>query len=110
MTATTILVCTPTCGWWYREESDCKVGPITGDVRMHRMAQHPGPDPTIGRWSTTLQSDISTLVQKEIQSPSPSRRSAPGRRARVWGCSAGAAFLLVLAIIMLSVAFAYFIN
>ena len=67
-------------------------------------------DPTIGRLVHDATRDISTLVQKEIQlAKSELKVSAKAGGVGI-GLFAGAVFLLVLAIIMLSVSFAYFIN
>ena len=78
-------------------------------------AQPPAPapsddEPTIGRLITDAQRDISTLITKEIQllkSEVKVSVQAGGIGAAMF---AAAAFIAVLAIIMLSVAFAYFIH
>jgi hypothetical protein len=67
-------------------------------------------EPTIGRLIKDAQTDISTLVRKEIQLAKAELKvsfSAGGVGA---GLLAAAAFVLVLAVIMLSVAIAYFIH
>ncbi|MCB0894445.1 MAG: phage holin family protein [Nocardioides sp.] len=76
------------------------------------MAQHQvqDSDPTIGRLVHDASRDISTLVQKEIQLAKSELKVSVKAGGTGLGLFAGAAFLLVLAIIMLSVAFAYFIN
>ena len=67
-------------------------------------------DPTIGRLVHDATRDISTLVQKEIQlAKSELKVSAKAGGVGI-GLFAGAVFLVVLAIIMLSVSIAYFIN
>ncbi len=67
-------------------------------------------DPTIGRLVHDATRDISTLVQKEIQlAKSELKVSAKAGGVGI-GLFAAAVFLLVLAVIMLSVAFAYLIN
>ena len=76
------------------------------------MAQHQvqDSDPTIGRLVHDASRDISTLVQKEIQLAKSELKVSVKAGGTGLGLFAGATFLLVLAIIMLSVAFAYFIN
>ena len=67
-------------------------------------------DPTIGRLVTDASRDISTLLRKEIQlAKSELKVSAKAGGVGI-GLFAAAAFVAVLAIIMLSVAFAYFIH
>jgi Putative Actinobacterial Holin-X, holin superfamily III len=67
-------------------------------------------DPTIGRLVTDASRDISTLISKEIQLAKSELKVS----VRTGGISialfAAAAFVAVLAVIMLSVAFAYFLN
>jgi hypothetical protein len=66
-------------------------------------------DPTIGRLVTDASRDISTLISKEIQLAKSELKVS----VRTGGVSiamfAAAAFVAVLGVIMLSVAFAYFI-
>jgi Kef-type K+ transport system membrane component KefB len=67
-------------------------------------------DPTIGRLVTDASRDISTLISQEIQLAKSELKvsvRAGGTGAALFGI---AAFLGLLAIIMLSVAIAYFIN
>jgi hypothetical protein len=68
------------------------------------------PDPTIGRLVHDATRDISTLVQKEIQLAKSELKVSVRAGGTGIGLFAGAAFLIVLAIIMLSVSIAYFIN
>lgn len=68
------------------------------------------PDPTIGRLVHDATKDISTLVQKEIQLAKSELKVSVRAGGTGIGLFAGAAFILVLAIIMLSVSIAYFIN
>jgi hypothetical protein len=68
------------------------------------------PDPTIGRLVHDASRDISTLVQKEIQLAKSELKVSVRAGGTGIGLFAGAVFLLVLAIIMLSVAIAYFIH
>ena len=68
------------------------------------------PDPTIGRLVHDASRDISTLVQKEIQLAKSELKVSVQAGGIGIGLFAGAVFLLVLAIIMLSVAIAYFIH
>lgn len=70
----------------------------------------PREEPTIGRLIKDAQTDISTLLRKEIQLAKSELKvsvTAGGMGAAFF---AAAAFILVLAIIMLSVALAYFIH
>jgi len=67
-------------------------------------------DPTIGRLVHDASRDISSLIQKEIQLAKSELKISVKAGGTGIGLFAGAAFILVLAIIMLSVAFAYFIN
>ena len=67
-------------------------------------------EPTIGRLVTDASRDISQLISKEIQLAKSELKVSLKAGGTGVGLFAGAAFLLVLAIIMLSVAFAYFIN
>ena len=67
-------------------------------------------EPTIGRLVHDATKDISTLVQKEIQLAKSELKVSVKAGGIGVGMFAGAAFLLVLAVIMLSVAIAYFIN
>ncbi|MGY2700787.1 MULTISPECIES: phage holin family protein [unclassified Nocardioides] len=68
------------------------------------------PDPTIGRLVHDATRDISSLVQKEIQLAKSELKVSVRAGGTGIGLFAGAAFLIVLAIIMLSVSIAYFIN
>ncbi|GAB3199989.1 hypothetical protein GCM10027062_18170 [Nocardioides hungaricus] len=76
------------------------------------MATNPvqDDDPTIGRLVHDATRDISSLVQKEIQLAKSELKVSVKAGGTGLGLFAGAAFLLVLAIIMLSVSLAYFIN
>ena len=67
-------------------------------------------DPTIGRLVTDASRDISNLLRKEIQlAKSELKVSAKAGGVGI-GLFAAAAFVAVLAIVMLSVAFAYLIH
>src|SRR6478735_3315607 len=72
--------------------------------------QNPQGDPTIGRLVHDASRDISTLIQKEIQLAKSELKVSVRAGGAGIGLFAGAAFLVVLAIIMLSVSFAYFIH
>jgi hypothetical protein len=76
------------------------------------MAQTPvkDTDPTIGKLVTDASRDISTLISKEIQLAKTELKISVTNAGVGAGFFAAAAFLGVLAIIMLSVAIAYFIN
>jgi hypothetical protein len=67
-------------------------------------------DPTIGRLVTDASRDISTLISKEIQLAKSELKVSFKAGGTGVGLFAAAAFLAVLAVIMLSVAFAYLIN
>jgi hypothetical protein len=67
-------------------------------------------EPTIGRLVTDASRDISTLISKEIQLAKSELKVSLKAGGTGVGLFAAAGFLLVLAVIMLSVAIAYFIN
>ena len=69
-----------------------------------------GEEPTIGRLVTDASRDISTLISKEIQLAKSELKVSVKHGGTGIGLFAGAAFIAVLAIIMLSVAIAYFIH
>ena len=76
-----------------------------------RPVAQPGADePTIGRLVNDASRDISTLISKEIQLAKSELKVSLkfGATGAVLFVAAG--FVLVLAVIMLSVAFAYLIN
>jgi uncharacterized membrane protein len=75
-----------------------------------RQAQHAGEEPTIGRLVADASRDISALISKEIELAKSELKvsvTAGGIGAALF---AAAGFVAVLAIIMLSVAIAYFIH
>jgi hypothetical protein len=76
------------------------------------MATQPvQPDePTIGRLVTDAQRDIRTLISKEIELAKSELKVSVTAGGVGIGLLAAAGFVLVLAIIMFSVAIAYFIN
>ena len=75
------------------------------------MAIQPIPDePTIGRLVSDASRDISSLVQKEIQLAKSELKVSVKNGGTGAGLFAAAGFIAVLAIIMLSVAFAYLIH
>lgn len=67
-------------------------------------------DPTIGRLVHDATRDISSLIQKEIQLAKSELKVSVKAGGTGIGLFVGAAFLVVLAIIMFSVSLAYFIN
>ena len=67
-------------------------------------------DPTIGGLVIDASRDISTLISKEIQLAKSELKVSVKHGGTGIGLFAGAAFIAVLAIIMLSVAIAYFIH
>src|SRR3954471_21306064 len=77
---------------------------------MHMAQQVNQQDPTIGRLVHDASRDISTLIQKEIQLAKSELRVSFKAGGTGLGLFAAAAFLVLLAIIMFSVALAYFIH
>lgn len=69
-----------------------------------------GEDPTIGKLVVDATRDISTLVNKEIALAKQELKVSVTNAGVGIGLFAAAGFLLVLAVIMLSVAIAYFIH
>jgi hypothetical protein len=67
-------------------------------------------DPTIGRLVHDASRDISTLIQKEIQLAKSELKISFKAGGTGVGMFAAAAFLAVLAVIMFSIAIAYFIH
>jgi uncharacterized membrane protein len=67
-------------------------------------------DPTIGRLVTDASRDISTLIRSEIALAKSELKVSAKAGGLGLGLFAAAGFLAVLAIIMLSVAIAYFIH
>ena len=67
-------------------------------------------EPTIGKLVTDASRDISTLVSKEIQLAKSELKVSVRAGGMGIALFAAAGFIAVLAIIMLSVAIAYFIN
>ena len=76
------------------------------------MATEPAPadEPTIGRLVTDAQRDLRTLISKEIELAKSELKVSFTAGGIGIGLFAAAGFVLVLAVIMLSVAIAYFIN
>ena len=76
------------------------------------MANEPikDTDPTLGKLVMDAQRDISSLISKEIQLAKSELKVSVKHGGVGVGLFAGAAFIALLAIIMLSVAFAYFLN
>ena len=76
------------------------------------MANEPvkDTDPTIGKLVIDASRDISTLISKEIELAKSELKVSVKPAASASACSPAPAFLALLAIIMLSVAFAYFIH
>lgn len=67
-------------------------------------------DPTLGKLVMDAQRDISSLVSKEIQLAKSELKVSVRHGGLGIGLFAGAAFLGLLAVIMLSVSIAYFIH
>ena len=75
------------------------------------MAQQANdPEPTIGRLVSDASRDISSLLRKEIELAKSELKVSVRAGGTGLALFAAAAFIVVLAIIMLSVAIAYFIN
>lgn len=76
------------------------------------MATDPAPadEPTIGRLVTDAQRDIRTLISKEIELAKSELKVSVTAGGIGIGLFLAAAFILVLAVIMFSVAIAYFIH
>ena len=76
------------------------------------MANEPvkDTDPTIGRLVSDATRDISSLINKEIQLAKSELQVSVKTGGTGIGLFAGAAFFVLMALIMLSVAIAYFIN
>jgi hypothetical protein len=67
-------------------------------------------DPTLGKLVMDAQRDISSLISQEIQLAKSEIKVSVKHGGVGIGLFGGAAFLVLLAIVMLSVAFAYFLN
>ena len=74
------------------------------------VATVPEEEPTIGRLVADASRDISSLIQNEIALAKSELKVSVKAGGTGAGLFAGAAFIGVLAIIMLSVAFAYFLH
>ncbi len=76
------------------------------------MATEPvqSDEPTIGRLVTDAQRDLRTLISKEIELAKSELKVSITAGGLGIGLFLAAGFVLVLAVIMLSVAIAYFIN
>lgn len=73
-------------------------------------AHVPDNEPTIGRLVSDASKDISSLIHSEIQLAKSELKVSVKNGGTGLGLFAAAGFLAVLAIIMLSVAIAYFIH
>jgi hypothetical protein len=83
--------------------------PVTSVKSAPEPLTHP-EEPSIGTLVATISSDLSTLVQHEIALVKSEVKVSVKNGGLAAGLFAAAAFLLVLAVIMLSVAFAYLIH
>jgi hypothetical protein len=81
----------------------------TGSSRTPVRGPSPG-DPTIGRLVADASRDISTLVSKEIALAKSELKVSVKAGGLGIGLLAGAAFIAVLGVIMLSFTIVYFIN
>jgi hypothetical protein len=73
-------------------------------------APAPADEPTIGRLVTDAQRDLRTLISKEIELAKSELKVSITAGGIGIGLFLAAGFVLVLAVIMLSVAIAYFIH
>jgi hypothetical protein len=73
-------------------------------------APAPGDEPTIGRLVTDAQRDLRNLISKEIELAKAELKVSFTAGGIGLGLFAAAAFLLLLAVIMFSVALAYLIH
>ncbi|MGI8901593.1 MAG: phage holin family protein [Nocardioides sp.] len=77
----------------------------------HRASDVPSPDdPTIGKLVADASRDLSTLLHSEIALAKSELKVSVKNGGTGAGLFAGAALLGLLAVIMLSVAFAYFLT
>ena len=78
---------------------------------VRRQSEVPSrDDPTLGKLFADASRDISSLVRQEIALAKSELKISVRAGGTAIGLFAGAAFVVVLAIIMLSVAIAYFIH
>ncbi|MGA9750133.1 MAG: phage holin family protein [Nocardioides sp.] len=85
--------------------------PPTRPGKRRREVAVPAPeDPTIGKLFADASRDLSSLVRNEIALAKSELKVSIKAGGTGLGLFAGAAFLGVLAIIMLSVALAYFVS
>ena len=85
--------------------------PQTTPGKRRRLPEVPSPDdPTLGKLFADASRDLSALVRSEIQLAKSELRVSLKAGGTGLGLFGGAAFLAVLAIIMFSVALAYFIS
>ena len=76
------------------------------------MAQQPLPDadPTIGRLVSDASRDVSSLIRNEIKLAKAEVQLSVKNGGAGIGLFAGAAFFVLMGLVMLSMAFAYLIN
>jgi hypothetical protein len=79
-------------------------------LRQQPMGQVDADEPTIGQLVSNASRDLSSLVSQEIELAKRELKFSVKSGGTGIGLFAGAAFLVVMALIMLSVAFAYFIH
>ena len=85
--------------------------PQTTPGKRRRLPEVPShDDPTLGKLFADASRDLSALVRSEIQLAKSELRVSLKAGGTGLGLFGGAAFLAVLAIIMFSVALAYFIS
>jgi hypothetical protein len=81
---------------------------LPADVRAHTPAET--EEPTVGRLVADASRDMSALVRNEIALAKSELKVSVKAGGMGLGFFAGAAFLALLAVIMLSVALAYFLS
>src|SRR3954466_15042728 len=71
---------------------------------------HPDTDPTIGRLVSDATRDVSSLIRNEIQLAKTEVQLSVKAGGTGIGLFGGAAFFVLMGLVMLSMAFAYLIN
>jgi hypothetical protein len=87
-----------------------RTSPPEGPIALPPPGSPVGEEPTIGRLIADVSRDVSNLVQNEIALAKAELKVSVRAGGTGIGLFAGAAFIVLLAIVMLSVAFAYFLS
>jgi hypothetical protein len=80
------------------------------DAEPDTATAAPGEEPTIGRLVTDVSRDLSTLIHDEIQLAKSELKISVKNGGTGAGLFAAALFLVLLGIVMLSAAFAFFLS